>query len=458
MRMLHAAHQIYRRLELLALKRGIGRTHIQATLFLIAVTGFIALSTYLTILYYDSFPRIQRFRSSGWKECAVSSVLPEPKNSLPDPRWQRILEKVWVYSAFVTDKHPPQLTVEVIAIVELAENRFLDDAECQCVFGGDKGAVKAEMRVHNEARRDRHGTQYGDVRFICDIPPDVNTASVGVQCRSRSACDTVALPVHPLPDEWPRKLSMAVCGPVLYGNVSVNRLIEFIEYYQLIGIEKFIFYVDNPHSDLQKTLDYYHALGKVDFLNWKIPGINLTDYEEIWYYGQTAAYNDCAERTGYLWDYTLEVDLDEFVAITDRRPLSAVVRNGLDDCVIIRSTNMKLPPATASSKRLSPYSPADLLLRSSTHQSYIYPWYDRTKGLCRNRKVLNAGIHFPHFLTAGHSMRYADPDEEAVILHMREELLFEGTWPWVRWVVDERGSVYAERVAAHVERVVQALG
>ncbi|XP_055340653.1 uncharacterized protein LOC129589802 [Paramacrobiotus metropolitanus] len=441
----------------------------QARIYLIAAASLllvIGVYNLFSLCYDDSFPRIQHFDlalSAQWKQCdpMLSSVV---HGSLTDPQWHSVIDNVFVYSAFMTDKYPPQRTVEIMALAEIWQDRFLEREVCWCQFqreseAADGESVSSSMRIENERRLDRHRRKYGHVRLICDIPQNAITSSVVARCQSRTACGAVQLPVHQLPPHPPKPLTFALCVAVLFGEISANGVVEFIEYYRLLGFDKFLFYKHDVPADVQRVLEYYRQEGVLDLYTWIVPGLNMSETsKDVWYFAQAGALNDCTERTGYTWDYTFIVDLDEYLVLNDGLSLSTLVRKGEDDCTVIRSAIVKLPAASSSNTTFALHRPPSTLLKYSLRQSFIYPWDSRSKTICHGRKVLAAGIHWPHYVLPGirfTGTRTADADSEALVFHRRKEVLND--WLWWSWVGDERGLAHVEQVVVNVDRVIQKL-
>lgn len=67
---------------------------------------------------------------------------------------------------------------------------------------------------------------------------------------------------------------MTVCGQTLHHNYNKYlALIEFVEFYLMMGVNHFTFYNTSSSSEVNKVLSYYESLGIVTVLQWKLPSI-----------------------------------------------------------------------------------------------------------------------------------------------------------------------------------------
>ena len=61
------------------------------------------------------------------------------------------------------------------------------------------------------------------------------------------------------------EIKLGLCLKVAYGNRSAELIIEFIEAYRYLGVDKFICYIlEDLNEDAQKVLAYYASIGVMD--------------------------------------------------------------------------------------------------------------------------------------------------------------------------------------------------
>ncbi|XP_055357323.1 uncharacterized protein LOC129602355 [Paramacrobiotus metropolitanus] len=346
--------------------------------------------------------------SGNVSSCNVSDTLPLPYES---PSWMQILDTIHVYSAHFKGKY-----IHFIALVDVSNDAFVNGSSCECRF---KTFFRSTVRVQN-TRYDNNGERFRSVRLVCRAPAAWSIDAVDLVCKNRNSCGKLS---YQLPKENSRKtkrLSFALCGPILWGDVSPKLLVEFIEYYTRIGIRHFIFYNNRAGKMTLKILKHYMTANKrlMTILPWEL----AVSSDSVNYFGQLSAVNDCAERTKGHWEYTLFADLDEFVGISGDGDLSSLLRFGIVDCLIIRSAFMQ--HFSIGNAVDDCVSHSVLYTDTVRREISVLPEQERSKYVCRGENILAAGIHFPHYVAEETHVQVADPFRDGVMFHFRRH---EGT-------------------------------
>ncbi|XP_055335867.1 uncharacterized protein LOC129586577 [Paramacrobiotus metropolitanus] len=354
--------------------------------------------------YNTTFFELNRNVSS----CNVSETLPLPYES---PSWTQILDTIHVYSAHFKGKY-----FHFIALVDVNNDAFVNETSCECRF---KTFFRSTVRVQN-TRYDNNRERFRSVRLVCRAPAAWSIDAVELVCQNRNSCGKLS---YQLPKEHNRKtkrLSFALCGPILWGNVSPKLLVEFIEYYTHIGIRHFVFYNNRASEMTLKILKHYTSANThlMTILPWEL----TVSSDSVNYFGQLSAVNDCTERTKGHWDYTLFADLDEFVGISGDGDLSSLLRFGIVDCIIIRSAFMH--QVSIGNAAVDCISHSVLYTDNVRREISVLPEQERSKYVCRGANILTAGIHFPHYVLEETHAQVADPIRDGVMLHFRRH---EGT-------------------------------
>lgn len=86
-----------------------------------------------------------------------------------------------------------------------------------------------------------------------------------------------------------------------------ERLIEWIEYHRLLGIEHFWIYDNGSQDDTVKLLQPYVAKGIVEIISWPSPR------DQDWTPYQKAAYNHCISQVKHKTRWLAVFDVDEFI-------------------------------------------------------------------------------------------------------------------------------------------------
>ena len=65
---------------------------------------------------------------------------------------------------------------------------------------------------------------------------------------------------------------MAVCVPSLHhGFDKWANLVEFVEFYRMMGVEHFTFYKTSVSGQVESVLDYYERKGLATIMKWQLP-------------------------------------------------------------------------------------------------------------------------------------------------------------------------------------------
>lgn len=64
---------------------------------------------------------------------------------------------------------------------------------------------------------------------------------------------------------------MAVCGKIVYGDISAVSMIEWFEYQKYMGVNKVLLYTYNLNDDAKKVLNYYVVTGLAEFHPYSLP-------------------------------------------------------------------------------------------------------------------------------------------------------------------------------------------
>jgi hypothetical protein len=145
-------------------------------------------------------------------------------------------------------------------------------------------------------------------RIRCQFPDHVRQSShVDLRCRYSkyylSGIVTLPVPVAVQDRQPPAALSFAHCGPPIFGKYDHPAgIVEFVEYYRLMGVSKFFWYEMDVSNRTKAVLDYYEREGLMEVTKWSIPeAIGV----RIHYFGQLAILYDCLLKTSLTHDYTV---------------------------------------------------------------------------------------------------------------------------------------------------------
>lgn len=113
----------------------------------------------------------------------------------------------------------------------------------------------------------------------------------------------------------PYPYEIAFCGSPLYGDISPQRIREWMAYHAWLFGENSIFIFQDAggiHSDVYRVLQPWIELGRVRVLN-----LRKAEVYEGYYHHQFTMLNDCLLRTQTLANWTFFFDVDEFLYLPD---------------------------------------------------------------------------------------------------------------------------------------------
>uniref|UniRef100_A0A3B4EPT6 Glycosyltransferase family 92 protein n=1 Tax=Pygocentrus nattereri TaxID=42514 RepID=A0A3B4EPT6_PYGNA len=130
---------------------------------------------------------------------------------------------------------------------------------------------------------------------------------------------------QPVGNQQPRTekfpYAFTVCISVMYDYMNVLGLVQTMEMFKLLGVQKIGIYKTSCYPDMQKVLNYYVRQSFVHIIPWTVSsyievarGWKKSDSPgELHYTGQIAALNDCVYRYMYENQYVALQDLDELI-------------------------------------------------------------------------------------------------------------------------------------------------
>ncbi|OQV17576.1 hypothetical protein BV898_08347 [Hypsibius exemplaris] len=395
---------------------------LQTFLFVVCLAGLITLQqqSYLTPqpdLSTEPYRSQQAINHSN-KNASWRTVFPGSLYVLPYAQ---------LSAAFAT----PELHITAVAegVPSYVGSFLRGTIHCKCEFfpsnRGSPPTVSTDALLERYAESQLHGRiKYASGRFRCALltpnaeEPD-RPIRFRLHCRRgslRSLTDfTVPNKGSDVSSPSRASVSFAYCSAPIWGGFNdAAGLVEFLEYYRWMGVERFIFYVhDSAGPAVVRVLACYEERGLVETVRWTLP----VRQDTVWYQAQLAALHDCFASTAGRWDYTLNVDLDEFVATTQQRKLSDLVEtSGESDCLMIRSSIMPVvqPDLLEADRSIGSIR----TMSDVTRKDYVYPNEIRSKFLCRAEKVQEMGIH--HVLRASRGMtNFNFTPQVALLFHYR---------------------------------------
>ncbi|XP_069943825.1 uncharacterized protein [Cherax quadricarinatus] len=207
----------------------------------------------------------------------------------------------FLYSAYL-DRRGKINAVRIIAIIKKREKV----KECVVWTGDNIERVSGKSQLI----RENWNLAYSAGYILCYLK-DRNSVPSRVAVVLQGQYDEASsLPVQDL-SVRDTMGNMSVCVKAFHYNFDrAVWLVEFIEFYRLLGADKFIFYNHTLGKNVERVLKYYQALGVATVLPWSLPVVTQV---EIRTEGIFAALNDCNLRSVNRFHLAAMVDIDEFL-------------------------------------------------------------------------------------------------------------------------------------------------
>lgn len=213
-----------------------------------------------------------------------------------------VSKSVYVYSAYYDVREGRNIRVVGIAY-------FPRYGTLECLFQDSSISTHALFYKSGED----HSLPYSACLITCPVPENVspdNLRQHGIILVGRFGNKTIETEFKVfVPNSEIDKLDFTVCIPPLYGNISLRKIVEFIEVTKILGANHFTFYDYDMHENLTKLLQAYEDMGIVTVKPWK----HSFTHDHVWYYGQSATVWDCMLTNMASSKYIAFNDIDEFI-------------------------------------------------------------------------------------------------------------------------------------------------
>ncbi len=169
---------------------------------------------------------------------------------------------------------------------------------------------------------------------------------------------------------------------------------EWIEYHQLVGVEKFYLYNNSSTDDYLEVLNPYIKTGLVDLDDWP------TLQEEPFVKCQKRAYNDCKNKHKEDTTWIAYIDLDEFIVPVVGMTIPSILKD------YENQGGLFVYWQNYGTSNL-PSIPKDKLLIESLFMKY--PWDHKVnrigKSIVQPSKVISMSLHNGRFHKGHHTIR-----------------------------------------------------
>ncbi|KAH3736800.1 hypothetical protein DPMN_043373 [Dreissena polymorpha] len=192
-------------------------------------------------------------------------------------------------------------------------------------------------------------------------------------------------------------------------------LVQWIELNRLLGAEKFIVYNYSSASNIGIILDMYKQRNIIEVVQWPIP------VNDVHYFGQVAALQDCLYRNKHHSEFVVNEDVDEFI-IPQKENIStwAQLIDRLNGGAFIFRNSFYL--MTSENKTFYNRSFAEMFhlstLLMSRRERKLWLHKQRSKYIVRTSKATSLMIHEVPTLPSDARETFMSEDD-AIVQHFR---------------------------------------
>ena len=311
----------------------------------------------------------------------------EQKYNCPEivekPRFREIVKEALVYSVWFDDRKSQHF----IRILLLSSKKTAPSLTClfKSASKQETFAVEASFYEHNESYRRRF------VYFIasCVLPQRLDNipcfVNISATLATQRESNAMVFPIRSIGDEKGRiPKKYGICIPPVHGDISVGKIIEFLELTQILGATHFTFYDLSMSESVRNVLKYYQDLGLVSVFPWNLP--SYIGKNDLHYFGQPLAIWECLFRSMQHFDFVGFHDLDEFIVPLRHENITALLEyihkeNHCGHCF----ESVLLDPSMDQNG-------SHLMTQRVFHRtSQVTPYY--TKCIVDPRRIFEQGIH-----------------------------------------------------------------
>ncbi|KAM8934328.1 glycosyltransferase family 92 protein F13G3.3-like [Pelodytes ibericus] len=355
----------------------------------------ICLALFLLTLVIISYAFHLRQRA---KEIQITEIYPESSGTITPLDNNR----TFIISAYYDDRE--SRSVRVIAILHIAEVKEL---YCwfHCRNNNGYVTVQAQIDIHGK----RFGFSYGTTDLLCKEPQDCCPQRVSIHW---SAMGNVSqIPSFEIKNRNPPPISVdfTVCISTFFGKgENVLQFIQAVEMYRLLGAQKVVIYKNSCSKPIAQVVDYYVSEGVMEVVPWPVDKYlrtsdawhhSMDPQNQIGYYGQVTALNDCLYRNMYTSKYVTFNDLDEIILPKihkDWTEMMGHLEKQYPSAVVFLVENHYFPIGVTD-QTFGRVFPKELPGRNILQYIYYEPEqenvYNNHKMIVNPRKVIQTSVH-----------------------------------------------------------------
>ena len=269
------------------------------------------------------------------------------------------------------------------------------------------------------------------VPFIIHCPlPDRIAGKAPIQVslvHKKCADPSHALPVQVRQEPFIPRYNFTVClTPINRAYARIGEFLEYMEVNGLFGADHFVFYDHHIGEPLMPFIESYKQEDKLTVLQWKIP-VETTQgpTNEIHYFGQVLALNDCLFRARLHSRFVVFLDLDEVIVpmrhnswldlMSEVSGTKLMSKTFIFPNVFFRE-EWAVNPTYSKNPLVNKLQLRTLLYTKREHKTW--PHRMRSKYISPSNGLYSVGIHFP-WQSASQLSDHTVSENDGILFHYR---------------------------------------
>ncbi|KAG8190227.1 hypothetical protein JTE90_011948 [Oedothorax gibbosus] len=322
-----------------------------------------------------------------------SSIFYSDQSEYSFDDWRKVTNDIYVYSAYWDGRLSNKSLVRIIAGVKIP-NVNLRNLKCLMSFNS---SIKSheEITATHDFFLDDHNKSSRAAFIMCsmqgDIPPSL-VALVSGQWNESWHEQPRWLKVHRL-NNSNIQFDVGVCVRPMFNYSDTFRIVEFVAFYEALGVERFIFYKYDALPEVNEVIEYLQSNNySIDWYPWNLP----SDIGDMWALGQVANMNDCIYRHMGIGSYIAVVDFDEFITPRHSMTIPELLiaqdlpwKNSgsfvMRSCVFCLEYEMDSLPESI---------PKFITQTHIRRENKVWPFHHRSKYIVKPNLIISIGIHY----------------------------------------------------------------
>ena len=308
--------------------------------------------------------------------------------------FREIVKETLVYSVWFDDRKS-QHFIRVLLLN--SKNDGLPSLSCGFESAAKQNVFTSEASQFYEHNENYH-RRFGAFIASCIVPKELDRipcfVNITVTSAKQSERNSVVFPVGFVDRQ--RNMNetsgakYGICTPPVHGNISVERLVEFLELSQILGASHFTFYDFQMTERMRNVLNYYQNKGVVNILAWNLP--SYIGKNDVHYFGQVLSIMDCLYRSMKHLHFVAFNDLDEFIVPLRHDNISTLLgdihkQQHCGHCF----ESITLDPSKNTTEQDSEKTLPLLTQRAMLRTKQATPFW--TKCIVDPRRIFEQGIH-----------------------------------------------------------------